>query len=179
MYFTADLHFNHRKILTFGKGRPFASVEEMNEALIQRWNETVEHYYDPVYVLGDFAFWYQGAQDLEDIFYRLNGEKHLVVGNHDEQNRKVLRLPWKTQTQLNHVRYGEHRFVLCHFPLERWWHSERGTLHLHGHCHGSAPVRPHRFDVGVDIEQRFQPWAATELIEMAAAQPFVPESHHV
>lgn len=179
IWFTSDLHFNHAKIIDLCK-RPFGSVVEMNEKLIEAWNSRVDNA-DEVHVLGDFAFWYKDAQSLDDIFYRLNGEKHLVVGNHDEQNAKVLRLPWKTQKQISHVRYGEQRFVLCHFPLESWWHAERGVLHLHGHCHGSLRRRvPHRFDVGVDVLGHFfTPLSAPELITCAEAQAFTATDHHI
>ena len=177
IYFTADTHFNHKRIIELSR-RPFADVAAMSTELIRRWNATVREYHEPVYVLGDFAFWYKDAQPLDEIFGQLNGEKHLITGNHDEQNTKVLRLPWKTQTALNHVRYGESRFVLCHFPLERWWHQERGVIHLHGHCHGGLRrLIPHRFDVGVDCESFF-PAAADVLIERAAAQAFTPEDYH-
>ena len=150
----------------------------MNAALIERWNGVVQPT-DDIYVLGDFAFWYKdGAQPLDEIFHSLAGEKHLVVGNHDESNRKVFQLPWKTQTHLTQVRWGEDRFILCHFPLESWWHAHRGTLHLHGHCHGSLQRQiPHRFDVGTDVEH-FVPVSAPELLLRAVAQEFTPQDHH-
>lgn len=39
-FFTADTHFEHGGALGLFR-RPFASVAEMNEALIARWNEAV------------------------------------------------------------------------------------------------------------------------------------------
>lgn len=79
---------------------------------------------------------------------------------------------------LNQVRWGENRFILCHFPLESWWHAHRGVLHLHGHCHGSLPrALPHRFDVGTDVEH-FLPVSAPELLRRASAQEFTPQDHH-
>jgi calcineurin-like phosphoesterase family protein len=169
LYFTSDPHFNHTRIIELCH-RPFATTAEMNEKLIENWNATVKNYTDPVYCLCDFAFWYKDApHELFDLFDRLNGEKHLVIGNHDEQNTRVLRLPWKTKTHLEHVRYGEHRFVLCHFPIERWWHMERGVLHIHGHSHGHAPTRAHRFDAGVDVWD-FKPVSAEDVIDIASTE---------
>ncbi len=179
LWFTSDLHFNHRRIIELC-GRPFTSVEDMNDSLIRRWNAIITEYTDVVYVLGDFAFHYKDAQPIDEIFHQLNGEKHLVVGNHDEQNSKVLRLPWKSMSQIAHVRYGEARFFACHFPMESWWHMERGVIHVHGHCHGSLQRRvPHRFDVGVDASPFYLPHRATALIDAASRQEFNPTDHHI
>ena len=50
-FFTSDLHLGHRNIIRLC-GRPFASLEEMDETLIRRWNRhypmmTFNHY-EPV-----------------------------------------------------------------------------------------------------------------------------------
>ena len=39
--FTADTHFQHANILIYAK-RPFANTEEMDEAIIYRWNLVVK-----------------------------------------------------------------------------------------------------------------------------------------
>ena len=52
IYYTADLHFHYAPLLP---GRPFASVEEMDAALIRGWNETVTEE-DTVYVVGDVGY---------------------------------------------------------------------------------------------------------------------------
>ena len=52
-YFTSDLHFGHRAVIEYAK-RPFASVDEMDAAMIARWNAAVK----PdgiVFVVGDFS----------------------------------------------------------------------------------------------------------------------------
>ncbi len=76
VWFTSDTHFAHRNVIEFCK-RPFASIEEMDEEIIRRWNERVEPG-DRVYHLGDFAF-----GDHDPYLSRLNGMKNLVIGNHD------------------------------------------------------------------------------------------------
>ena len=53
IYFIADPHFGHENILKLCD-RPFSSVEEMDELLIRRWNETVSDE-DTVYLLGDLG----------------------------------------------------------------------------------------------------------------------------
>ena len=39
-FFTADQHFGHFNIMRLSK-RPFASLDEMNETMIARWNDKV------------------------------------------------------------------------------------------------------------------------------------------
>lgn len=54
IYYTADQHFGHSNIIRFCE-RPFSTVEEMDEVLINNWNETVSDN-DIVYILGDLVF---------------------------------------------------------------------------------------------------------------------------
>lgn len=61
VYFIADLHFGHANIIEYCN-RPFQSVEEMNEFMIQQWNKKVKKD-DKVFVLGDF-----GLGSRESIF---------------------------------------------------------------------------------------------------------------
>lgn len=80
VFFISDTHFFHQKILEFEKeARPFSSVEEMNEELVARWNNIVTKR-DTVWHLGDVCF---GHVSNLAIIKRLNGTKHLIMGNHD------------------------------------------------------------------------------------------------
>lgn len=58
VFFTADLHFHHEKIIKHTQ-RPFHNAEEMNRVLIKKWNDKVT-YGDEVYILGDFTM--KGAE---------------------------------------------------------------------------------------------------------------------
>ena len=75
-WFISDTHFKHKNILEYEKeARPFNTVEEMNEKIIDNWNHTVG-IKDIVYHLGDFAF---GKNNIS-IAARLHGRKRLVLG---------------------------------------------------------------------------------------------------
>jgi len=79
LWFTADLHLGHANIIRYCR-RPFRDVADMDEAIVLGWNGVVGAD-DDVWVLGDFAM---GTLDRSlPIGRRLNGTKHLVVGNHD------------------------------------------------------------------------------------------------
>lgn len=76
-YVISDLHFNHKKILEYC-GRPFKTVEEMNQTIINNWNDIINED-DVVYVLGDFCF--GNKEMLKEITSQLKGRKILVLGN--------------------------------------------------------------------------------------------------
>ena len=77
IFFTADLHLGHSNIIKYCN-QPFQTVEEMNEKLIQNWNDTVSDK-DDIYVVGDFAF--MGIKHMEEFLKRLKGRKYLLRGN--------------------------------------------------------------------------------------------------
>ena len=62
-YFTSDLHFSHKNIMKFcPQFRSYASIKEMDAALIAQWNATVAPE-DTVYNLGDISL----ARDAASI----------------------------------------------------------------------------------------------------------------
>lgn len=127
VWFTSDHHFGHKNILEYEKeARPFDTIEEMNETLIERWNGVVRSQ-DTVYHLGDFAF---GRRNIA-IASRLNGRKKLVMGNHDT---------YPTSEYLNYFDkcYGVlfyNRCILSHNPVHPNGLGSRWFLNLHGHLH--------------------------------------------
>lgn len=155
IFFTSDLHFGHRNIISAAQ-RPFASSEEMDAALIKNWNRRIRPN-DEIYILGDFTM--QGPQFAMEILRQLNGRKYLVRGNHDqfvdrisfdrslfEWIRDYYSLPWQKQ-----------QFILFHYPIAEWDRSHYGSIHLHGHQHNKPEYNAAnaaqgllRYDVGVE-----------------------------
>ena len=78
-FMIADTHFGTDSIRRY-ENRPFESVQEMDEALIQNWNRVVSEG-DTVYVLGDFSSY--GKEENKSLLKRLKGTKILIMGNHD------------------------------------------------------------------------------------------------
>lgn len=181
-FFTSDPHFGHARVIEYCK-RPFANVDEMNEALVARWNATVTPR-DFVYLTGDVALC-PAAVALRFVA-RLNGQKFLVFGNHDKRNRKDYErsglFGWCKDLATVKVPRGdgdEQRIVLCHFPLLTWEKSHHGAWNLHGHCHGNLPtdVRSLRLDVGVDVHN-FAPISFEAVDAIMSKRAFKPVDHH-
>ena len=142
IYFTSDSHFSHANILKYCN-RPFTDVHHMNTVLTNNWNSIIDQN-DTVYFLGDFAM----SNYPEKYFDRLNGKKHLVVGNHDKKN--TVNLPWESKSDLLKINVDGQIIVLCHYSMRVWDRSHHGSWHLFGHSHGKLPPYGLSFDVGVD-----------------------------
>ena len=146
IFLCSDHHFGHANILTFldadgNKVRNFNSVEEMDERMVENHNLVVMPK-DKVYFLGDVAF---NKANLA-IVARLNGEKVLIKGNHDQEKLSEYQKYFKDGR-------GSHQFsglLFTHIPvhvdsLSRW------IANVHGHLHtnevmlrgfGNKPVEP-------------------------------------
>lgn len=168
-FFAADHHFGHAGILHMCR-RPFATIEEHDEALVEAWNAVVTDR-DTVWYLGDFAI---GAspERCASLFRRLRGTKHLVRGNHDKP--RVVDLGWNEVHDLVSRRIEGQRVILCHYPMRAWSGTWRGSLHLFGHTHGSLPDTSQSADVGVD-RWSYRPVTLDEIRERLAATPDLPE----
>jgi len=167
-WFTSDLHLSHVRILELCN-RPFADVDEMNEAIIDNWNSVVKST-DVVYVLGDVALG-KIAESLP-LCEQLKGKKYLIPGNHD----RVWSSYGKKIRELDVLRYEEAGFIildedvihvtgwrLCHFPYVGDSHDEdRYRSHrpvaatedewlLHGHVHEKWKRNERQINVGVDV----------------------------
>ena len=127
-FYTRDLHLDHSNILKFEpESRPFNTVDEMNEALIKKWNDKVKQD-DEVYILGDFCFDNRGDRTTA-FLKRLNGKKYLIKGNHDAGNANYENL-------FNEVYAGPlfiaEKVLLSHEPIKGPW------INVHGHEHTSS-----------------------------------------
>jgi calcineurin-like phosphoesterase family protein len=136
LFVIGDTHFGHRKIIGFeAEHRPFATIEEHDDALVDRWNAVVRQR-DTVWHLGDVLF----GRDAFSTLGRLNGAKKLVGGNHDQ---------YPTALYLQHfnrvVGAAEVKgCILTHIPVhDSQFH--RYALNIHGHLHSkSLPDRRYR-----------------------------------
>lgn len=154
--FTSDTHFGDHRVLNIGR-RPFASVSEMDEALLANWNAAVDPD-DEVWHLGDVA---RRAADVPGLLGRLHGTKHLLRGNNDPPGTAAA-AGWASVRDYHEMELDGVRLVLCHYPFRSWHGQAKGALNLHGHSHGRLQASPRQFDVGVDA-RGYRPVTLAEL----------------
>lgn len=141
-FLISDTHFGHEKTCTVFRRedgsplRPFVSAEEMDEAMVSRWNARVRPG-DKVYHLGDVVI----NRKFLSVLSRLNGDKVLIRGNHD-----IFKLEDYTQyfrdVRGYHVMNG---MILSHVPV----HSDsiaRFGANIHGHLHANRVRRARGVD---------------------------------
>jgi calcineurin-like phosphoesterase family protein len=157
LFFTADTHFGDHRTINIHR-RPFASVSEMDEALVQAWNAVVGEN-DEVWHLGDVA---RRASDVPALLTLLNGTKHLVRGNNDAVATGEAD-GWASVQDYAELIVDGHLLVLCHYPFRSWNSQHRRARNLHGHSHGKLKPLPGQHDVGVDA-QGYRPVTLADLL---------------
>ena len=165
IYFTADMHFGHRAIISM-QNRPFGSVEEMDRVLLQNYNSVVRKE-DTVYILGDICH-HMSIEEADSLIKKLNGKKYLIKGNHDKNYDP--RLFTDIQDFLKISVDGNH-FSLMHYPMLSWPKKGSGGYQLHGHIHARMDYNEanrsegqRRYDVGVDANNFF-PVSSKQIVE--------------
>lgn len=141
-FLVSDTHFGHAGVCRFlrndgTKLRPWDDPNEMDEAMIEKWNAVVKPK-DKVYHLGDVVINRKSLKTLS----RLNGEKVLIKGNHD-----IFKLedytPYFKDVRGYHVMDG---MILSHIPLHESTLYRFGT-NIHGHTHSNRVMKDDIIDV--------------------------------
>lgn len=169
-FYTSDLHLFHKNIIKY-ENRPFQSVEEMNQTIIDNWNQRVRDK-DEIYILGDFAFC--KGESANEVLSQLNGKKHLIVGNHDSflRDRQFDASKFEWIRHYAEVKDSGYRVVLFHYPIAVWDCQHHGAVHLYGHVHSNtADHHPllvnlqNAYNVGVDVND-FRPKTLMEYLNV-------------
>ena len=132
-FYISDWHYGHKNCLAFDN-RPFTTIEQMNTALVGRWNSVVKPV-DSVYVLGDM-FWCN-ADTAIPILNSLAGEIFLVKGNHDRCHIKRFVDQFVKVSEYMEIEDKDRKVVLCHYPIPCFKNHFYGWYHLYGHVHNS------------------------------------------
>ena len=158
VWFTSDLHFWHKNICKYCN-RPYDTIEEMNQAIVDNWNSVVKDD-DTVFVLGDLGFC--GIEKLRPLIAQLKGTIYVIQGNHDSD--KIICKLYEEDHILEFAKLLEITIIgdeecpdqdltLCHFPMIDWYNKEKGAWMVHGHQHQlphTPSCSPAHWDVGLD-----------------------------
>lgn len=181
-YFTADLHLFHANVIKHAN-RPFKSVDEMHDKIRENWNNYITSD-DKVYILGDLT-WGKPDKTVEYL-KTLNGQKHLIKGNHDKKLSRALIDQFVFVKDYAEVRIkddtipeGHKDIMLFHYAMKVWNKSHHGSWHVYGHSHGTLPddINSLSIDVGVDVHN-FTPVSYNQLREVMKTKTFKPIDHH-
>lgn len=152
IWLISDTHFSHANILKFtdkdgNRIRPeYSSVSEMDWDMVDKWNSVVKPG-DKVYHLGDV---YMSASKgyMENLLGKLNGQKRLILGNHDNGKDQILqRFFQKISVWRKFTEFG---LLLTHIPVhesvlgENRFKGEK-MKNIHGHLHkNKSPPGPYQ-----------------------------------
>ena len=129
-FFISDTHFGHFNIIRY-EDRPFQTTEEMDREIIKRWNETVGKK-DTVWMLGDFCL--SNRARIREIVKQLNGNKNLIIGNHDRYTPSFYEECGFQYVSKYPVILKQH-FILSHAPLDQM-NKNNDFFYIYGHIHG-------------------------------------------
>lgn len=184
IYIVSDYHAFHKNI-AYGSStwegkngtRPFRDEFEMTSVLAENTNRVVGEN-DILIHLGDWSF---GGRDNIRKFRDMikcrtiinllgNHDHHIANGIHNDCFDKVL-----SYAELN---IGKTLVVLCHYPLKSWNEIGRGSVMLHGHCHGNLGVQNGRIkDIGVECIG-YTPILLNDVVAELVEKPIFSLDHH-
>ena len=162
-YYTSDLHLSHKNIIAY-EDRPFNSIEEMNNTIIDNINYRLSSD-DELYILGDFTL-EKNPHRVSELIKRIKRKKHLIIGNHDYfvKNESLCSLFDSVHHYLEIEDDGQ-KIILFHYPIQNWNLKHYGSIHLYGHVHSKDRLQlreENAFNVGVDVNN-FKPVTLREL----------------
>lgn len=160
IFVISDTHFNHSNFLNFTnedgtKIRPFSSVEEMDQLMLDNWNKVVTDS-DIVYHLGDVYF--GGGHG---ILHSLKGKKRLLLGNHDNGKDQNLHKVFQ-KIELWRM-FKEYNCLLTHVPIHES-SLYKVDYNVHGHIHQQDSPTPNHINVSVE-KMNYTPVPLEELMK--------------
>lgn len=177
VWFTSDTHFGHENVIKYSN-RPYRDKWEMDETMINNWNAKVQPS-DVIYHLGD-VFFCREDRALE-IIRRLNGQKFLIMGNHDKYLRKSAKLQdeFVKCSDYQEIVVEGQTIVMCHYAMLTWNKAHHGSWMLHGHSHGSLkyPFEAKIHDAGVDPND-YSPISFQDVSRIMNKKQFKAVDHH-
>lgn len=147
-FFLSDLHLGDERILSHldDKGkqlRPFKSLSDMENTIINNYNSTVEDQ-DTVYFLGDICL----SRESLELINELNGTKILVRGNWEQYSAKTYLRYFQDVRGV--VVFPEHKIIAQHYPI----HTDclyGNWKAINGHLHHKSLKDPRYYNVSPEV----------------------------
>ncbi len=162
-YYIADCHFYHSALNEKMDKRGFGSCEEMNEYMIQKWNDKVTNA-DRVVILGDLSL--GTVEQTNELIHRLKGKLCLIVGNHDKFVGKpgfdAGRFEWIDNYK--EIVDSQKRIICCHYPIpfyegqyRKRHNGDPKTFMLYGHVHETRDEELMQKIIGLIQDTKYYP----------------------
>lgn len=146
----SDTHFFHQNIVDYcdrnmhlkrliGPKQYKKKPIDHNVYMVQQWNSVVGKD-DPILHLGDVAMGRDSFPRFEfDVLPRLNGDKYLILGNHDDDKRDWAALGFKVIGEFG-MMVGDKCVTFSHYPLDpdHVLGLMDNEYHVHGHIHNNG-----------------------------------------
>ena len=137
IYYISDLHF--------GCSNLFEGRDENTDKFIQeRWNSKVTNA-DDVYILGDIGKFGNTKDNMKlcQQLAILKGNKHLIVGNHDDlRDLRIKQLFCEIcdYKEIVDPYCDNKKVILSHYPILSWngaYSRKNSSILLYGHVHNN------------------------------------------
>ena len=165
-YYISDLHLQHANILKYDN-RPFRDIDTHDETIVDIINKTV-WVDDILYILWDISWkWNKSIETLANINCK---SIYFTIWNHDFQKyrREYEKLWWINLGNMYIDKVA--KVVLCHYPMDEWYHSNHKDdwryIHIHWHSHWNSKHRRWRVDVGITFKDVWRPISLEEIQEI-------------
>jgi len=145
-YLISDTHFDHANVIKYCN-RPFKNVTEMQKVMIEKWNQYVMPE-DTVFHLGDLVM-HSDPDKLRGLLNKLNGTKHLILGNHDRM--KPFTYVEAGFTSVHTSLHLQDNIYLNHDPSVKCVLKDSDIL-LHGHVHTLYKSLPEKNCINMSCE---------------------------
>lgn len=192
-FFTADSHFSFVDNTIIPRDfRPFKSLNEMNEHIINKWNEDAKKD-DVIYHLGDFVnyncFDNKNFTEYFQFVKRINADVILILGNNEKkilasefdgdfEKMKQFLLDigfYDVHKDFLEVEIQQNKYRLTHRPTEANLESE---YNLFGHIHKCGFVKKFGFNVGVD-NHYFKLFSEEDIVDLNSRRKYFDEDVYI
>lgn len=175
-FYISDLHGGHERVIAQSK-RPFPSVEEMNQTLIENCLVSLPKG-SSLYHLGDLGWTNSFIETFFETAQKKHIQLHIILGNHDRGLKKYKKR-CASYSSIKEIKLRGVPTTLCHYPMLSYNKSHYNAFQLYGHHHGNGHgtdklsqfVMGKKLNVNCEFHE-YKPWSEEEIIDYMDKQPY-------